>query len=288
MCRNRDEDRDARLVLRARAGHVPARDQLVRVHDACIPAVVARMLRNRYDQDDACQETWVRTFPNLSSLKKEGRFCPWACQIAANVCLGVLRATSKRPNEPAINCEPPASEGPERQELDREFKKRIRDMVERLSPTSRELIVMRYFYQMPSAIMARALGLRPGTLRRRLSHALAECRRDPLTRELARDLDWNLELIDTGSFRCLNTDRSVVISLRLVAHVRLVVQVLLRRRIVRRLIDAPRRAGWVSYFWDGKNDRGVHLSSGDYVVRVHARDANGNAHGWLKALVTLS
>lgn len=59
-------------------------------------------------------------------------------------------------------------------------------VVERLSPTLREVFVMRYVRQMPRHEIASHLGITVGAVEQRLTRALAECRR----RLAALGIDW--------------------------------------------------------------------------------------------------
>ena len=61
----------------------------------------------------------------------------------------------------------------------------IRRALAALSPPHRAAVVLRYYAQLSEAETAKALGIAPGTVKSRLSHALAQLSIDPNLNDLA-------------------------------------------------------------------------------------------------------
>jgi RNA polymerase sigma-70 factor (ECF subfamily) len=58
--------------------------------------ICSRYLNNRFDAEEATQETMVRVLQHLKRFNGRYALRPWVARIATNVCLDVLRAKSRR------------------------------------------------------------------------------------------------------------------------------------------------------------------------------------------------
>jgi RNA polymerase sigma-70 factor, ECF subfamily len=77
---------DAELVRHALAGHPHAFDQLVdRHYDRCL-RYAARLLGNRQDAEEACQDAFLRAYRALDSYAESDRFGAWIYRILINRC----------------------------------------------------------------------------------------------------------------------------------------------------------------------------------------------------------
>lgn len=77
---------DADLVHRTLAGSPHAFDQLVARHyDRCL-RYAARLLGNREDAEEVCQDTFVRAYRALGSYRDDDRFGAWLFRILINRC----------------------------------------------------------------------------------------------------------------------------------------------------------------------------------------------------------
>jgi RNA polymerase sigma-70 factor, ECF subfamily len=77
---------DADLIQRTLAGSPNAFDQLVARHyDRCL-RYAARLLGNREDAEEVCQDTFMRAYRGLSSYQDDDRFGAWVFRILVNRC----------------------------------------------------------------------------------------------------------------------------------------------------------------------------------------------------------
>lgn len=91
---------DAKLVRRARRGDLDAFNALVSRWEKRLYNYLLRLLRNREDALDVCQEAFFKAYRNLSALEDAEKFPQWLFRIAHNLAFSVLRQ-----NEPARNAE---------------------------------------------------------------------------------------------------------------------------------------------------------------------------------------
>ncbi|MDZ7632822.1 MAG: RNA polymerase sigma factor [Gemmatimonadaceae bacterium] len=77
---------DADLVRQALAGHPQAFEELVdRHYDRCL-RYAARLLGNREDAEEACQDAFLRAYRALDSYAENDRFGAWLFRILINRC----------------------------------------------------------------------------------------------------------------------------------------------------------------------------------------------------------
>ena len=116
--------------------------------------------------DDAMQETMIAVVRNLKSLREPAAVFSWARRIATREAVRVAR-------QRAIPMDSIDTVAPGRAEdlVD------IRDMLDRLQPEQRAILVLRDVAGMTEADAAAALDVAPGTVKSRLFRARAAFRK---------------------------------------------------------------------------------------------------------------
>lgn len=82
---------DAELVRRAKAGDLPAFEELTTRHEERVYALALRILRNEHDAEDVTQQTFLSALENLAGFREEARFSTWLLRIATHAALKVIR-----------------------------------------------------------------------------------------------------------------------------------------------------------------------------------------------------
>jgi RNA polymerase sigma factor (sigma-70 family) len=85
------EQEDENLVVRARAGHRKALEDLIERHQAWIYNIALRMLFHPQDAEDATQEILIKVVTRLSSFEGRSSFRTWLYRIVVNHLLNVKR-----------------------------------------------------------------------------------------------------------------------------------------------------------------------------------------------------
>jgi RNA polymerase sigma-70 factor (ECF subfamily) len=91
-----NERTDEYLVTASRNGDRQAYAGLVRRHSRRVYAVCMGILGNAADSDDIAQETFVKGFSSIDTLRGGDSFGPWIASIARNLCLDQIRVNSRR------------------------------------------------------------------------------------------------------------------------------------------------------------------------------------------------
>jgi len=88
---------DEILVAAAKSGDRPAFLELWTRHSSRAFKTAYRITGNRYDAEDAFQDTWMRAYVHLNTFDGRARFSTWLTRIAINSSLMILRAKRAHP-----------------------------------------------------------------------------------------------------------------------------------------------------------------------------------------------
>lgn len=170
---------DAELVDLARDGDVHAYEELVSRYQAIAYRVAWLVARQAGEAEDAVQEAFVKAYYALPGFRPGAPFRPWLLRIVAHEARNRVRSTHRHERLVlrAAAVEPGgAAPSPETAALDRDEAQALVRALERLHEPDRLVIAYRYLFELSEAEMADALGVRPGTVKSRLSRAMGRLR----------------------------------------------------------------------------------------------------------------
>lgn len=171
---------DAELIELARDGDVRAYGVLVgRYRDVAFRTAYL-ITRNAADAEDAAQDAFVKAYYALDGFRAGESFRPWILRIASNEARNRRRSAGRRERLTLRLVEGGPAGGtalsPEATALDRESRESLLTALESLPERDRTVIAYRYLLELSEAETAQVLGVRPGTVKSRLSRALARLR----------------------------------------------------------------------------------------------------------------
>ena len=170
------EDRE--LIERARGGDVGAYEALVRRYqDVAVRA--AYIVAGGAEAEDAAQEAFVKAYAALDRFRPDAPFRPWLLRIVTNEARNRRRASGRRENlalRAAADDPGDAAPSPESAALEEEERRTLVDALNGMDERDRELIACRYFLELGESEIAEALGIPRGTVKSRLSRAMARLR----------------------------------------------------------------------------------------------------------------
>jgi RNA polymerase sigma-70 factor (ECF subfamily) len=173
-----DAVRLAHRVLQAQAGDRGALDDLFRHLQVPLYGYLARLTGDRADAEDLLQDVFILVHRKLRWLRDPALFDAWAYRIASRLAL--KRLASERRGRKLEVFEPTADEiaaAPAPEAFMPELRPRLPELVGRLSPASRMVIVLHYLQERPLSEVADILGISDGTTKSRLAYGLATLRR---------------------------------------------------------------------------------------------------------------
>ena len=178
---------DDSLVREARQGDARAFRTLVERYQRRVYQLALGMVKDPDEAMDITQETFVRVHRYLPSFKGDSAFFTWTYRIATNLCLDAARRRGRSERveidesdaEIEARMDPPSAAfaGPQRAALNAELKAKIDDALASLSENHRAILLLREVEGLSYEELARALGIRKGTVMSRLFHARLKMQR---------------------------------------------------------------------------------------------------------------
>lgn len=161
------------LIRQAKAGDAEAFGRLYESMARDLYRYALYTLGSEAPARDAVQEAVLAAFRNIAALRGDDALRPWMFRILRNVCRKTLRqgygaavSLEEQFAETAAN-DPPLGRAME-----------VRQAIAALPETSREIVLMHVLEGYTSKEIGRMLGCPPGTVRARLSRAMAQLRKE--------------------------------------------------------------------------------------------------------------
>ena len=162
------------VVERAQRGDHDAFATLVGATVARSDAIARLILRDPERAKDAIQESYVRAWRDLPTLRDSERFEAWLRRLVVHACLNEARRAKRRPLEvELLPIDQPimtdtAASLADRDEIERGFR--------RLAPEQRAVIVLHYYLGHPLPEVAELMNVPLGTAKSRLHRAIRSLR----------------------------------------------------------------------------------------------------------------
>jgi RNA polymerase sigma factor (sigma-70 family) len=183
---------DPALVARARDGDVGAFEALVARYREIAFRVAWLVVRDRGDAEDAVQEAFVKAYYAMPRFRSGAPFRPWILRIVANEARNRGRAARRREGlrlRVAVSEGKRVASSPEPSVLEQTEAEALVLALEHLPERDRLVLAYRYLLELSEAETAEMLGVRPGTVKSRLSRALVRLRTELATSSSFAEVD---------------------------------------------------------------------------------------------------
>ncbi len=173
-----DSKHETRLVVLAQSGDRAALEELFARLEAPLLRYVRGAVGDAALAEDVLQEVFILVYRKLYWLREPSLFRPWAYRIASREIVRQLKRARRWPAQfdedftaESVPDEPRAEAWPGLAE-------RLPELLARVSPASRMVLVLHYLDEMPLPEVADVLGLPLGTIKSRLAYGLSALRRE--------------------------------------------------------------------------------------------------------------
>jgi RNA polymerase sigma-70 factor (ECF subfamily) len=169
--------RESWWVLQAQTGSHEALNELFRSVQEPLFRYVVSLVRDQHLAEDILQEVFMRIYRKLRWLREPQAFRAWSYQIASREAFRYLnreRRWTDQVRDEAVLAHVPAAE-PDR-EFSRELIASLPQLVGKLSPASRAVVVLFYLHELSLVETAAALDIPVGTAKSRLAYGLRRLR----------------------------------------------------------------------------------------------------------------
>lgn len=175
-----DEARLAeRTVEDARGGDDDAYERLVRAHQQVAFRTAYAITGDATEAEDAAQEGFVKAYRALDRFRPGAPFRPWLLAIVANEARNRRKAAGRRMNLVLRAAEAgwgPHDPSPEATAVAGERRTELLAVLNTLTEEDRRVIACRYFLELSEEETASTLNCARGTVKSRLSRAMARLR----------------------------------------------------------------------------------------------------------------
>ncbi len=182
-----DSLNDEQLVALARQGNVTAFNHLTERWEASVYRFVLRVMGNREDARDACQDALMKAFLNIGRLREGHKFKSWLHHIALNVCRDRFRAAGSRvehlpyedegQDEGRVAAVRAQDHSPEGDAETSHLADLLDRMLARIPVEQRTAILLREYHGFSSEEIAEITGVPAATVRTRIFYGLRTVRR---------------------------------------------------------------------------------------------------------------
>ena len=198
------KNRDVALVRRTLDGDDTAFTELVRKYQKPIHALAWRKIGDFHIAEEIVQDTFLKAYQKLATLKKPQRFASWLYVITTNLCSTWLRRKRlwTQPLEEGSFVQEKATYSghivEENERVARETQREVvKKLLAKLQESERTVITLHYFGEMSSAEIGEFLGVSANTIRSRLHRAQQRLKKEePMIREALNSFQLSANLTE--------------------------------------------------------------------------------------------
>lgn len=173
------KNEDAQLVNQFLTGNEGAFTTLVKKYQKSVHALAWRKVGDFHIAEEITQDTFLKAYQKLATLKKPNQFAGWLYVIADRICIDWHRKQkpSMESLETTSGVEIEESsyryyEDEQREEASVEYRRGlVRSLLEKLPESERTVVTLHYLGEMTSKAISEFLGVSPNTVRSRLQRA---------------------------------------------------------------------------------------------------------------------
>lgn len=171
---------DNELVQNYINGDQQALAQLLNKYQRKVFSFILIKLKDRTQAEDIFQETFFKVIDSLQQgrYNEEGKFLPWVLMIAHNLCMDYFRKNKRMPNTVDVdsnvvqNSMGLLDENREDKIMRQQTADTLRDMIDKLPPDQKEVLILRHYADMSFKEIAEMTGTNINTALGRMLYAL--------------------------------------------------------------------------------------------------------------------
>jgi len=158
------ERSEIQLIEAATGDDIDSFGELCRRYYATMAASAYAVLSDHQLAEDTVQESFARALVRIKSLNDRAKFAPWLAAICRNVAKDMIATRAKRISTEDIS---QVDEPENHDENDRA----IRQAIEKLPDSAKELIILRYYDGLSYEQISSVLGISKASINGRLTRA---------------------------------------------------------------------------------------------------------------------
>ncbi len=160
-------------LARAQRGELAAFRELIRAHQDTVYTLALRMLKVPEDAEELAQDVFVSVHRHLGKIASEDHLLFWLRRTVCHRAIDRLRRRPRHPPLPLDGAEEIPQPDSSRDPL---LERHLREMVLRLQPVARAVLLLRYQEDLDPPDIANVLGMPLNTVKSHLKRSLASLR----------------------------------------------------------------------------------------------------------------
>jgi len=176
---------DSALVSLYIAGNENAFEQLVNRHKNKVFTTILLIVKDTYTAEDLMQDAFIKAVHTMKGgrYNEEGKFSSWICRIAHNLAIDFFRKEKRSPmitledGSNVFNTLSFSEDSAESLQIKEDTHARLRELIQALPQTQREVLMMRHYADMSFQEIAEATGVSINTALGRMRYALINLRK---------------------------------------------------------------------------------------------------------------
>lgn len=176
---------DSILVSRYIGGNEGAFEELVTRHKSRVFTTIYLIVKDKYTAEDLLQDTFIKVIKTIKTGKynEEGKFLPWVLRIAHNLAIDFFRKDKRYPTivmedgSGVLNTLDFAEDSIESLQIKQDTNSLLKDLVQELPDSQKEVLVMRHYMQMSFQDIAETTNVSINTALGRMRYALINLRK---------------------------------------------------------------------------------------------------------------
>ena len=176
---------DSELITKYKKGNEKAFEELTNRHKNKIFTTILLIVKDSEVAEDLLQETFIKAIKTIHSgrYNEEGKFLPWISRIAHNMAIDYFRKQKRYPmimmedGSNVFNTLEFAENPYENSQIQKEEHAKLRELIQNLPDTQREVLMMRHYMQLSFQEIAEHTGVSINTALGRMRYALINLRK---------------------------------------------------------------------------------------------------------------
>jgi RNA polymerase sigma factor (sigma-70 family) len=173
--------RDYLLIESAKEGNQSAFTELMGYYKDALYFLLLKMVSTKEDAEDLMIETFEKAFRKIKTYNSSYAFSTWLFRIATNHGIDYMRTIKKQPQSVYLENKPDFEHhvskitelseeelNPEEEIINNQNKIALKNIIKKLPPDYRNILIMRYFEEMTYNEISDKLELPIGTVKARL------------------------------------------------------------------------------------------------------------------------
>ncbi|RIJ37249.1 RNA polymerase sigma factor [Pontibacter oryzae] len=186
---------DSALVSLYIQGNESAFEQLVNRHKNKVYTTILLIVKDSYTAEDLMQDAFIKAIHTMKGgrYNEEGKFSSWICRIAHNLAIDHFRKEKRSPvitledGSNVFNTMSFSEDSAESLQIKEDTHARLRELIQTLPQSQREVLMMRHYADMSFQEIADATGVSINTALGRMRYALINLRKKMLKSNIAYD-----------------------------------------------------------------------------------------------------